>query len=178
MTRFGRMFAMGAGLTLLSLTPFSVVKADQVGGKEEIIVPPRAAAPTPEPVVVTKEVPVTAPPPPFVEIQRHSVAAGIGFSWGGGTVYYEGQQRPFTVKGLRVGDVGAARMVAEGEVQNLEHLSDFAGHYVAVEAGLTAGKGAGALTMRNEHGVVISLQSELEGVDLTLGAEGFTIALE
>jgi len=177
-TRLGKVFAMGAGLALLSLTPFSVVKADQVGGEEEIVVPPQSRAPTPEPVVVTKEVPVTAPPPPFVEIQRHSVAAGIGFSWGGGTVYYEGQQRQFSVKGVRVGDIGAEKMIAEGEVQNLEHLSDFAGHYVAVEAGLTAGKGASALTMRNENGVVITLQSSTEGLGLTLGAEGFTIALQ
>jgi hypothetical protein len=32
--------------------------------------------------------------------------------------------------------------------------------------------------MRNEHGVVISLRSELQGAQLTLGAEGLRIALE
>jgi hypothetical protein len=32
--------------------------------------------------------------------------------------------------------------------------------------------------MRNEHGAMISLRSQTEGVGVTLGAEGFTVALE
>src|SRR5690606_26087177 len=154
-----------------------VVSADEVGG-EEIEVPPRAEAPTPEPVVVTKEVPVSAPPPPFVELERRSVGAGVGLSWGEGTIYWEGQEHAFSVKGLRVGDVGLAKMIGEGYVQNLEKLEDFAGTYVAVGAGATAGKGASAITMRNENGVVLSLRSQAEGLALNLGAEGFQIELQ
>src|SRR5690606_22258986 len=114
---------------------------------------PRTEAPVPEPVVVTKEVPVSAPPPPFVELQRSSLGAGIGLSWGEGKIYWEGREQPFSVKGVRVGDLGATRLDGEGWVQNLKRLEDFAGTYVAVGAGATAGTGSSVVTMRNEHGV-------------------------
>lgn len=178
MTRvIGRVLAIAFAVVGVAMLAPQVVSADEVGG-EEIEVPPRAAAPTPEPVVVTKEVPVSAPPPPFVELERKSVGAGLGISWGDGTIYWEGQEHAFRVKGLRVGDVGLAKMVGEGHVQNLESLEDFAGTYVAVGAGATAGKGGSAVTMRNEHGVVISLRSQSEGVALNLGAEGFQVELQ
>ena len=38
-----------------------------------------------------------------------------------------------------------------------------------------AGKGASALTMRNEKGVVITLQSDVTGAQLTLGAQALTV---
>ncbi len=178
MTRvIGRVLTIAFAAVGLAMLSPQVVSADEVGG-EEIEVPPRAAAPTPEPVVVTKEVPVSAPPPPFVELERKSVGAGLGLSWGEGTIYWEGQEHAFSVKGLRVGDVGLAKMVGEGHVQNLASLEDFAGTYVAVGAGATAGKGASAVTMRNENGVVISLRSQSEGVALNLGAEGFQVELQ
>ena len=178
MTRvIGRVLAIAFAIVGVVMLSPQVVRADEVGG-EEIEVPPRAAAPTPEPVVVTKEVPVSAPPPPFVELERKSVGAGLGVSWGEGTIYYEGQQHAFRVKGVRVGDVGLARMIGEGQVQNLESLEDFAGTYVAVGAGATAGKGGSAVMMRNENGVVLSLRSQSEGVAMNLGAEGFQLELE
>lgn len=178
MTRvIGRVLAVAFAIVGVSMLSPQGVRADEVGG-EEIEVPPRAATPAPEPVVVTKEVPVSAPPPPFVELERRSVGAGLGLSWGQGTIYWEGQEHAFSVKGLRVGDVGLAKMIGEGYVQNLESLEDFAGTYVAVGAGATAGKGGAAVTMRNENGVVISLRSQAEGVALNLGAEGFQIELQ
>jgi hypothetical protein len=69
-------------------------------------------------------------------------------------------------------------MIGEGYVQNLEELDSFAGTYVAVGAGATAGKGGSAVTMRNENGVVLSLLSQTEGVAVNLGAEGFQIQLD
>jgi len=173
----GRVLAIAFAVVGVSMLSPQVVSADEVGG-EDIEVPPRAAAPTPEPVVVTKEVPVSAPPPPFVELERKSVGAGLGISWGDGTIYWEGQEHAFSVKGVKVGDVGLAKMVGEGHVQNLENLEDFAGTYVAVGAGATAGKGGSAVTMRNENGVVISLRSQAEGVGLNLGPEGFQVELQ
>lgn len=178
MTRvIGRVLTVAFAAVGLAMLSPQVVSADEVGG-EEIEVPPRAEVPTSEPVIVTKEVPVSAPPPPFVELERRSVGAGLGLSWGEGTIYWEGQEHAFSVKGLRVGDVGLAKMIGEGHVQNLENLEDFAGTYVAVGAGATAGKGASAVTMRNENGVVLSLRSQAEGVALNLGAEGFQVELE
>lgn len=169
-------FALGLSLALAPMFSAQIANADQVGAEEEIAVPePRPV--TPEPVVV-QQPPVTAPPPAFVELSRSSIGAGIGISWGRGALSFEGNNYAFSVKGLSVGDIGAAKMVAEGRVANLESLSDFAGTYVAVEAGATAGKGVSTLTMMNEHGVTISLASQREGLGLTLGAQGFAVALD
>lgn len=168
-----RMFVFGLGLAF-ALAPMA--QADQVGTEEEIAVPqPREVAPEP---VVVQQVPVTAPPPAFVELERSSLGAGIGISWGKGSLSFEGNNYAFSVKGLSVGDLGAAKMIAEGQVANLENLADFAGTYVAVEAGATAGKGVGTMTMMNEHGVTITLASQREGLGLTLGAQGFSVALD
>jgi hypothetical protein len=124
------------------------------------------------------EKPVTAPPPAWVELERTSVAAGLGIHWGGGTLQFEGRDYGFSVKGMSLGDLGASKLNALGNVRHLDDISDFAGTYVAVGAGIAAGPGVSAVTMRNEHGVVISLRSELQGAQLTLGAEGLRIALE
>jgi len=122
--------------------------------------------------------PVTAPPPPYVELETRQVAAGVGFSWGQGTLSFEGRQHAFTVKSLSLVDVGVSKMIAEGEVEGLTRVADFAGRYLAVEAGAAVGQGASRLVLRNEHGVVIRLASDLSGVALTLGPEGFQIALQ
>jgi hypothetical protein len=152
-----------------------VAKADMVGEEEVIAVPaPREMV---EPVVV-QQPPVVAPPPAFVELQRSSIGAGIGISWGHGTLSFEGNSYAFSLKGLSVGDVGAAKILAEGRVENMENLADFAGTYVAVEAGGAAGKGGSAVSMMNEHGVTINLASTRDGFGLTLGAQGFAIALD
>ena len=158
-----RIARIGVFTLALALVPALGALADEVGGSG---------------FEVPMEKPVTAPPPPYVELASHQVAAGVGFSWGGGTLSFEGQQYGFSVKGLSLADVGVAKMVAEGEVQNLSRVSDFAGRYLAVKAGAAMGQGASRLVLRNEHGVVIRLASELSGVALTLGAEGFQIALQ
>ena len=173
-----KLFAFGLGLSLALAPMFSAqnAMADSVGD-DEIIAVPAPVPVAPEPVVVQAP-PVTAPPPAFVELQRSSIGAGIGISWGHGTLSFEGNSYAFSVKGLSVGDIGAAKIIAEGAVENMDSLSDFAGTYVAVEAGATAGKGASSLTMMHEHGVTISLASQREGLGLTLGAQGFAIALD
>ena len=43
-----------------------------------------------------------------------SVAAGIGFSWGGGTLTYRGKRYPVSVDGLTVGSVGYSKATASG----------------------------------------------------------------
>jgi hypothetical protein len=171
-----RLIAFGLGMAVALAPMAQVAFADQVGNEEAIQVPPPREV-TPEPVVVPAA-PVTAPPPAYVELQRSSVGAGLGLSWGKGSLSFEGNNYAFSVKGVSVGDIGLAKMIAEGQVANLERLSDFAGTYVAVEAGATAGKGAGALTMMNENGVSITLASQREGLGLTLGAQGFSVSLD
>jgi len=106
-----------------------------------------------------------------------SVAAGIGFSWGRGTLTYAGKTYPVKVEGLSVGEVGVTRATAKGVVSNLTKLEDFPGNYVAVGAGATAAGGAGVTVMRNQNGVVVELKSTTQGASLRLGTEGIRLSL-
>ena len=106
-----------------------------------------------------------------------SVAAGIGFAWGKGTLAYAGKTYPVKVEGLSVGEVGITRATARGTVSNLTKLDDFSGNYVAVGGGATAAGGADVAVMKNQNGVVIELQSTTQGASLKLGAEGLRLKL-
>jgi hypothetical protein len=106
-----------------------------------------------------------------------SVAAGIGFSWGKGTLAYAGKTYPVKVEGLSVGEIGITRATASGTVSNLTKLDDFSGNYVAVSGGATAAGGAGVAVMQNQNGVVIELQSTTQGASLKLAAEGLRLTV-
>ncbi|MFH1595701.1 MAG: hypothetical protein ABIG94_04930 [Pseudomonadota bacterium] len=112
-----------------------------------------------------------------VSIELTSVAAGIGASWGSGTLRFEGKVYPFKVSGLTVGDVGISTINAVGNVYNLKSASDLAGNYVAAGAGLTLAGGVGGVTMRNQKGVLINLYTVQQGLQLTIGPQGFNIDL-
>ncbi len=107
-----------------------------------------------------------------------SVSAGIGYSWGSGTLTYQGKDYPFSVDGLSVGAVGAASVDASGEVYHLKKLEDFNGTYTAATASATLGGGAGGTAMQNQAGVVIKLVSTTQGLDLKLAASGVKISLK
>jgi len=110
-------------------------------------------------------------------LSEGSVAAGIGFNWGKGTLAYAGKTYRVKVEGLSVGEVGVIRATAKGTVSHLTKLDDFSGNYVAVGAGATAAGGADVAVMRNQNGVVIELQSTTQGASLKLGAEGLRLTL-
>ena len=112
-----------------------------------------------------------------VSIDLTSVAAGIGASWGSGTLRFEGKVHPFKVSGLTVGDVGISTINAVGNVYNLKSASDLSGNYVAAGAGLTLAGGIGGVTMKNQRGVLINLYTVQQGLQLTIGPQGFNIEL-
>jgi len=112
-----------------------------------------------------------------VSIDLTSVAAGIGASWGSGTLRFEGKVYPFKVSGLTVGDVGISTINAVGNVYNLKSASDLSGNYVAAGAGLTLAGGIGGVTMKNQRGVLINLYTVQQGLQLTIGPQGFNIEL-
>lgn len=118
------------------------------------------------------------PPSGKVSMESKSVARGIGVSWGDGKLTYAGKEHVFSVDGLSVVDLGGSKVTATGEVFNLKKLSDFSGNYVADQAGATAGGGAGAMTMKNQHGVVMKLTGTGTGVELTAGAKGLDVKLK
>jgi hypothetical protein len=110
-----------------------------------------------------------------------SVAAGIGFSWGSGTLTYKGKSYPVKVKGLSVGKVGVTKASAYGEVYNLKHLQDFNGHYdVSAKGmrGVTAGGGRTTTTMTNQAGVIVALSASQKGVDVTATGGGVDMQIQ
>ena len=102
----------------------------------------------------------------------------IGGSTGGGILHFKGKRYPFKLGGLSVGTVGVSKVGAAGEVYNLANISQFPGTYVQAQASFAVGGGVGGLVLKNEHGVVLSLHSTLQGVSLTLGVEGLKITME
>ena len=117
-------------------------------------------------------------PDATLTLSEGSVAVGIGFSWGKGTLSYQGKTYPFKVEGLSVGEVGMTRASAAGNVFNLKKLADFSGNYTAGAAEGTVGGGAGITAMKNQNGVVIELKSTTQGANLKLAAEGIKLTLD
>ena len=107
-----------------------------------------------------------------------SVAAGIGWSWGSGTLtLLDGSQHRFKVSGLDVVAVGIKQATAVGNVYHLKNVKDFEGKYVKAAAGIAVGGGVGAATMQNDKGVVINLTGTNQGVDIRLPVSGVDVTL-
>ena len=117
-------------------------------------------------------------PDATIQFSSGSVAAGIGFSWGSGTLRYKGKSYPIKVDGLTVGAVGVTRANATGSVYHLKRLEDFPGTYAAVGAGAAVGGGGSVASMQNQNGVVIKAKSTSQGVKLKLGVDGVTMSLK
>ena len=113
-----------------------------------------------------------------LSISTTSIAVGIGVNWGHGVLTTRGKRYTFELQGLEVGSIGVSNVQATGQVYHLGKVEDFEGVYVAVGADAAIGGGAGLLTMRNQNGVVINLQSVQQGIKLTAGGEGINIKLK
>ena len=109
-----------------------------------------------------------------------SVALGIGYTWGHGTLYYSKDQKQYNFKlsGISVVDVGAAGIDAQGEVYNLTNPADLSGNYSAVAAGMTVVVGGSVAYLKNEKGVVIKVNSQSGGLKFNLSANGMKITLK
>jgi len=112
-----------------------------------------------------------------VQMSGTTVAAGIGYGWGRGTITYHGEEHAFCVHGAEVGDVGVARIHAEGLVFNLSHLHNFPGKYYAGSMGVAVIGGESTVLLKNQAGVTMQLNSEEKGIRFNIAAAGLTIAL-
>jgi hypothetical protein len=117
-------------------------------------------------------------PDAVIELTQGQVAVGIGFSWGEGTLTYQGKKYPVKVKGLSVVDVGITKATAKGNVYNLKKLEDFNGNYTSATAEGTLGGGVGATNMNNQNGVTINLVTTTKGVNVKLSASGVELMLK
>ena len=117
-------------------------------------------------------------PDATLTLTEGTVAAGIGWSWGNGTLSYKGQTYRVKIDGLSVAEVGITKASATGSVYNLKSIDDFNGVYAAAGAEGTAGKGAGVSSLRNSKGVVINLKSETKGANIKVAAEGLKLEVK
>ncbi len=117
-------------------------------------------------------------PDATIRLSEGSVAAGIGWSWGKGTLHFQGKTYPVKISGLTVAEVGITKAEASGSVYNLKSIEDFNGVYAAAGTEGTAGKGAGVSSLRNTKGVVINLKSETKGANIMIAAEGLKLEVE
>src|SRR5271154_7518015 len=119
-------------------------------------------------------------PSAYVWLSGGSVAVGIGYTWGHGTLYYSKDQKQYKFKlsGVSIADVGAAGITAEGEVYNLSSPADLSGKYSAVTAGVTIIEGGSIAYLKNDKGVVVVLHSQTGGLRFNLSANGVRLTVE
>lgn len=119
-----------------------------------------------------------AGPDATLHLNSKAIAAGVGVSWGQGTLTYKGKEYPVSVSGLSLGKVGVTKVTATGEVYHLNKLQDFSGNYTSATADITLAGGHSGVTMKNQNGVKVVVRATSKGVDLTIGASGVDMKLK
>lgn len=103
----------------------------------------------------------------------------IGGSVGGGELNFKGKKYTFKIGGLSLGaNIGISKMSATGGVYDLTDISKFPGTYVKLDGSVALGGGVGNMTLKNEHGVIMTLKGTTEGLQLNVGASGVQVTLE
>ena len=118
-----------------------------------------------------------AAPDGTIELSGGKVAAGVGYSWGNGTLFFHGKRYPLNASGISLGSAGISDYTASGTVTGLTSPQDINGIFTAAGAGLTLGGGAGITEMENNNGVTIDLRSNTEGLSATVAVKGVQISL-
>ena len=111
-----------------------------------------------------------------IELSGGSLAAGVGYTWGSGTLIFQGKEYPLTVHGISMMHVSMSNYIASGTVYNLTKPSDINGLYktVSVEP---AGSASTAFAIKNSSGVLIEMTSTQPGLNFNLGPHGLALAL-
>jgi len=120
-------------------------------------------------------------PSAMIRVSAKSVALGVGYSWGDGTLQYQGKEYPFSVTGLSLVNIGVSGLTAVGKVYDMNRIADFGGNYAGSAATFAVAGGASNITIRNANGVVIVLsgdQAKQSGTQFSLGAGGLNIKLK
>jgi hypothetical protein len=114
-----------------------------------------------------------------VEIDQTQFALLFSGAFGGGTLHYQGRSYGFTIGGLGIGGIGIATLHATGDVYDLHDVADFGGVYGQAGASYALGKeSAGSLWLENPKGVHLHLQTQREGIILSVGADGVIVKMD
>jgi hypothetical protein len=125
---------------------------------------------------------VAAPSHAITGTVRVTVAkAGFIVGAGGGrrTLTFRHRNYPFTVQGLSLGlTAGASINKLVGRADYINELSDFAGTYSVVGAGGALIGGVGGAQLKNDKGVVITLQGPKGVLEMSANVTKVVITLD
>jgi hypothetical protein len=112
-----------------------------------------------------------------VTFTKAGLLAGAGL--GRGILTFDGRDYPFRVSGLSLGlTIGASITHLVGRAAYLTRLGDFAGTYTAVGGGAALAGGVGGVQLKNDKGVIITLQGAKAGLEFSANLSNIEITLE
>jgi hypothetical protein len=112
-----------------------------------------------------------------VTFTKGAVVGGVGA--GRGVLTFEGRDYPFTVYGLSLGlAAGASITELQGRVAYMQRLSDFPGGYRSVGLGGALVGGAGGVQLKNQKGVIITLEGPRFGMEFSANLSRVRFALD
>lgn len=103
----------------------------------------------------------------------------LGAGGGRGTLSFRHRLYPFTVQGLSLGlTAGASINKLTGRADFINELSDFSGSYSVVGAGAALAGGVGGVQLKNDKGVIITLQGAKGGLEVSANITRVVIKLD
>jgi hypothetical protein len=103
----------------------------------------------------------------------------VGAGGGRGTLSFRHRLYPFTVQGLSLGlTAGASINKLVGRADYINELSDFSGSYSVVGAGAALAGGVGSVQLKNDKGVIITLQGAKGGLEVSANLTRVVIKLD
>jgi hypothetical protein len=103
----------------------------------------------------------------------------VGGGGGRGILTFRHRNYPFTVQGLSLGlTAGASVNKLVGRAEYMNELRDFAGTYSVVGAGAALFGGIGGVQLKNDKGVIITLQGPKGGIEVSANVSKVVITLD
>ena len=103
----------------------------------------------------------------------------VGAGGGRGVLTFRHRNYPFTVQGLSLGiTAGASVNKLVGRADFINELGDFSGTYSVVGAGAALLGGLGGVQLKNDKGVIITLQGPKAGLEVAANVTKVVITLD
>ena len=103
----------------------------------------------------------------------------VGAGGGRGVLTFRHRNYPFTVQGLSLGvTAGASINRLVGRADYIDELRDFSGTYSMVGGGAALAGGVSGVQLKNDKGVIITLQGAKAGVEVSANISTVVITLD
>ncbi len=114
-----------------------------------------------------------------VRVTFAKAGLGVGAGAGSGTLSFRHRNYRFTVRGLSLGiTAGGSINKLVGRADYINELGDFSGTYTVVGGGGALIGGVGGVQLKNDKGVVITLQGPKAGLELAANISTAVITLD